>query len=510
MAESHPEITGNPETSPTTLGYTETSYLFSAPVIKPRVRRADVDVIMIFLTYGIYLFHLCRIYTPNGTRAGIIYPNMSDISVSEDPFTTIYLGHILHWFTGFMHAWNMPMFFYLSGQNAYSALFRRSETKFRDERVHRLLVPTLFLCAVTQFPFTMSYFAPRDTPLVEESYWEYAIGFYRFPYFHQSWFLLYLFIFAQVFTFWFRTFHPAHNTAETTTLSFCGSTACCCTVKPFSRITRYICCLNFLFKPALTPEEFVSAVKWYLGGPIRLALIPGIVIGVVETAHLLYGGYFRSFPIFSYLAVFLMGYATAAADKEIRQHSKVWAWSCLSVGTVLCSVFGVGMVIYGKDNENNEAFTSMIGMVIYGEDTSKNRFITGLLGGFTRGIGQWLFLIGSIALAREIITTPQDWHQKCRVMAMPFYLIHQQLLDAFAAGALWVPYLRTFPVMLIITSVLILIITYLITKSGSLRYFFGLPTPGGSWLPGKPLRGFVPVLVLTGVLMLQIILARNL
>ena len=494
MAESHPEITGNPETPPTTPGYTETSYLFSAPVIqenKPRVRRADVDVIMICLTYGIYLFHLCRIYTPNGTRAGIIYPNMSDISISEDPFTTIYLGHILHWFTGFMHAWNMPMFFYLSGQNAYSALFRRSETKFRDERVHRLLVPTLFLCSVTQLPFTLAYFAPRDIPLAEDSYLEYVRGFYKSPQVHQAWFLLYLFIFTQVFTFWFRTFHPAHNTAETTTLSFCGSTACCCTVKPFSGLTQYFCCLNFLLKPALTPDEFVSAVKWYLGGPIRLALIPGIVIGVVETGHLLHGGFFRYFPIFSYLVIFLMGYAAEAAEMEIRQHSKVWAWSCFLVGTVLCSVFGVGFVISGEDNDDPRILTSSIG-------------------GFTRGIGQWLFLKGSIALAREIITTPRDWHKKFRMMAMPFYLIHLQLLVGFAAGALWVPYLRTFPVMLIITSVLIITITNLITKCESLRYFFGLPTPEGSWLPGKLLRGFVPVLVLSVIVLLQIILARNL
>ena len=282
---------------------TETSYILPKSstddekcpeeINKPPGRRADIDVIMIVLTYGVYLFHICKMYTPSASPAEeryheVRYPDLIKISTSDDPFTPIYLGVIVHWFVGFMHAWNMPMFFYLSGQNTYFALFRRSETEFRGGRVHRLLVPSLFLCTVTQLPLTLAYFARREVPLVEESYWEYMKGFYRLPHFQQSWFLLYLFLYAQVFTFWIRTFHPAHNTAETTTLSFCGFTSCCCTVKPFSCLTRYFCCLNFILKPALTPGEFVFAVKWYLGGPIRLALIPGIVIGVVETGHRLY------------------------------------------------------------------------------------------------------------------------------------------------------------------------------------------------------------------------------
>jgi hypothetical protein len=76
------------------------------------------------------------------------------------------------------------------------------------------------------------------------------------------------------------------------------------------------------------------------------------------------------------------------------------------------------------------------------------------------------------------------------------------------AGAMWVPYLRTLPVLLILTSIVSIAISYLITKSGPLGYFFGLPPPKNSCLPGKLLRGFVPVLVLSGLAVIQILLAN--
>ena len=119
-------------------------------------RRVEVDIIIIFLTYGIFLFHLFFIYNPESNYYDLFYPNMGNVTIAEDPFTILSLNAIILWFKQFMHAWNMPMFFYLSGQNTYSALNRRTETQFRDERVHRLLVPALFLSLVTKFPLTIS------------------------------------------------------------------------------------------------------------------------------------------------------------------------------------------------------------------------------------------------------------------------------------------------------------------------------------------------------------------
>ena len=124
-----------------------------------------------------------------------------------------------------MDVWQMPMFFFLSGVSAFFALYRRSEKQFREERMHRLLVPYLLL-AVLNGVYSITFFAPR-TPLCEQFYehgkvidnnelpWDYCEMNYKYtrndtfpeylmkhyigiPIAGQGWFLLYLFFYSQV------------------------------------------------------------------------------------------------------------------------------------------------------------------------------------------------------------------------------------------------------------------------------------------------------------------------
>ena len=127
-----------------------------------------------------------------------------------------------------------------------------------------------------------------------------------------------------------------------------------------------------------------------------------------------------------------------------------------------------------------------------------------------RGLGLWCFIIGAVALAREKFTTSSDKLKILRELSMPFYLIHAQVLVAYIAGAMWIPYLRTLPITVIIVTLLTTTISFLITKSGSLRYFFGLAPPKDSFLPGKPLRGFVPTLIMTALVIRHIIIVNTL
>ena len=88
-----------------------------------------------------------------------------------------------------------------------------------------------------------------------------------------------------------------------------------------------------------------------------------------------------------------------------------------------------------------------------------------------------------------------------------------QVLVAILSGALWVPYLDTFPVILLLATVTTFILALIITKIGPLRlvnlyfsllffkqfvfrYLFGLPTPKGSCIPGKICQRFVPCILL--------------
>ena len=54
----------------------------------------------------------------------------------------------------------------------------------------------------------------------------------------------------------------------------------------------------------------------------------------------------------------------------------------------------------------------------------------------------------------------------------------------------------TLPVLLVLSTVLTLCLSWLITKSGPVRYLFGLPTPPSSLLPGHRARGFLPLCLL--------------
>ena len=72
---------------------------------KPSSRRPDIDLIRVVLTWGILLYHVVLIYAPYAAYYVRIIP---ETSVPEWHLAAL-------WFIISMNAWNMPMFFFLSG-----------------------------------------------------------------------------------------------------------------------------------------------------------------------------------------------------------------------------------------------------------------------------------------------------------------------------------------------------------------------------------------------------------
>ena len=72
---------------------------------KPSSRRPDIDLIRVVLTWGILLYHVVLVYAPYAAYYVRIVP---DTSVPEWHLAAL-------WFIISMNAWNMPMFFFLSG-----------------------------------------------------------------------------------------------------------------------------------------------------------------------------------------------------------------------------------------------------------------------------------------------------------------------------------------------------------------------------------------------------------
>ena len=126
--------------------------------------------------------------------------------------------------------------------------------------------------------------------------------------------------------------------------------------------------------------------------------------------------------------------------------------------------------------------------------------------GLYRAFGEWLFVLGVYAVARWVGQTfKQDllfallffltgmfsllnidtsrfstklpclsiWHTNRYyfkiTLVIWFHILHCQVLVAILSGALWVPYLSTFPSTLLLTTIVAFLISLLITKLGPVR-----------------------------------------
>ena len=126
---------------------------------KKSSRRPDIDIIRIGLTWGILMYHTVIIYAPYTSYYVKIIPEMP-----AQPWHLLAL-----WFIVSMNAWNMPMFFFLSGISAFFGLKKRSENQFIQERLHRLFIPALFLALTASFPISTNILA-KLSPNCQEYY----------------------------------------------------------------------------------------------------------------------------------------------------------------------------------------------------------------------------------------------------------------------------------------------------------------------------------------------------
>ena len=176
-----------------------------------------------------------------------------------------------------------------------------------------------------------------------------------------------------------------------------------------------------------------------------------------------------------------MGYAIMAEDANgFAEIMKKYRWLYLFIGTVFLQIY--------------------VAITLGAEDWFKKFYphITPyILKCIFRGFGEWIFIIGLYSVNRHLCTRSHPIINTLRGMAMPFYLLHQQVLVILVSGTLWVSYLGSFPATITLTTICTCIISFLVAKSpGPIRYFFGLPSKHNI-IPGEKLSGFLPVTVLS-------------
>lgn len=229
-------------------------------------------------------------------------------------------------------------------------------------------------------------------------------------------------------------------------------------------------------------------------GPIKLACIPGAFLALVELAlrWAFPDGRFHAFSFLvdwcnniHFVTVYFLGYAIMSGDSAgFGEILKRCRWWYLVIGTILILIFYVPIALL----------------------LHPYPLINYPLTCIFRGFGEWMFMLGLYAVYRNIFTKHFKIIKILREMAMPFYLLHQQVLIALVSGTLWIPYLGSFIATIILSTLGTCIISFLVVKSpGPIKYFFGLPS--NHWIvPGKKLAGFIPLILLCiTVVMLTII-----
>ena len=395
--------------------------------------------------------------------------------------------------------------------------------------MHRLLVPALFLACCTKVVFLVSYFAPTKFECMEShvenktnstgfclqfvsTAWEKGTGlttpyvwnlvvFFISPFSHQAWFNLYLFLYAQILAFNFSNWHAKHGDDGPTKPTCCGKENCNLLTKPFSLFARVLCCMNICFMSSTNPGEFTSATKKLLMGPIKLACVPSIYLVLVELSlrWIFPDGKYHAFSFlfdwcnnFHFIGVYFLGYAIMSGDAHgFCGILKKCRWWYLIVGTLLLLAY-VTVVIMGDHIFANfyPNVTKYILQCVF------------------RGFGEWMFMVGLYAVNRNVCTRSFEVIKTLRQMAMPFYLLHQQVLIVLVSGTLWIQYLGSFIVTILLSTIITFVIAFLVVKSpGPIRYFFGLPSKN-KIIPGVKLSGFGPFVALCVIVVIEAIVAN--
>ena len=318
------------------------------------------------------------------------------------------------------------------------------------------------------------------------------VGIYRLPLPAQAWFCLYLFLYSKILAFNFNKWHSKHGDEGPEQATFCGQQNSSVLKKPFSNFARILCCMNVCFIPSTNHGEFNKSIQKLLMGPIKLMLIPSILIALIELRFRNVFGDKRGKVWIDwcnhihYFVVFFLGYAIMAGDNRGFSYIlKKCRWWYLFIGTLFLTAH-VTIILIGENlfSNFNPKVTSYILRCIF------------------RGFGEWTFILGLYAVNRTICTTNFKITKILREMAMPFYLLHQQVLVGITSGTLWIPYLGSFIGTITLTTLSTCGIAFLIAKSpGPIRYFFGLPSKH-KLIPGQKFKGYGPfiVLILIGII----------
>ena len=314
------------------------------------------------------------------------------------------------------------------------------------ERFHRLLAPAMFnMCFINVIRI---YLETSKEKFNNENkrFLSAVIEGYKFPINpHIVWFLFDLFSYSIAMVFLFKKWHPNHENQP--------------------KQNKFDLCRVYNPLPK-NHEQFSRFITKTIVGPIKLILIPGIVLTAVEFGFRSRFTGPRTKPWLDwcnhmhYIWLYIIGYAIMSVetllDSIMRKYGKLYLFS----GTILLCL-NVQTIIYPEkkltwfSNTYNKIFLNTIHM-----------------------FGQWMFMIGLYATAKTIATEDRRALSLCRFskLTMPFYLVHRVILAGVSNQLTKDTKTEfAFATNLFFTTLLSLLASYIIHNSPmSVKYCFGM------------------------------------
>ena len=373
---------------------------------------------------------------------------------------------------------------------------RRSENEYKKERFHRLVIPALFLMFFTNLIFAFSPTINEDKVRELTFFNQFAI-LYRFPYNpRQSWFCIDLYIYAYVLKTCFLKWHPSHN--GEININACVNENSGFGQRMKSKLTHSSFRLIYFVIPK-NADEFYKCTNKMLLGPIKLILGPATGLSVIELL------FRRSFPNdrerlwndwcnhLHFLFLYFLGYAIISIESTYL--------------AIIFDKYGVIYLCSGAVFLLLQVTTILVGRDWLGDLYDND--ISYVLVNIFRCFGEWMLMVGLYAISKRICTKNFRILKILREMAMPFYLLQLAVIRLIRLASLWISFLDSFLITLILSTICTGGYSLLIVKSPSaLRYFFGLPSHDKTF-PGQWLKGYGPFIFLVCVGIIECIIANS-
>ena len=362
---------------------------------------------------------------------------------------------------------------FLSFSN-YLHVNRRTAIEYRKERFHRLIIPALFLLCFKDIPATL--LKCKNTGF-EVCFHQLSL-IYSFPWKWNpgvTWFLYDMYIYSQLFLVCFLKWHPNHGSENTNENNQENQAS-----QKVTNLKNYAWRpfgISFIIPP--TPDIFTSCMSKILIGPIKLILIPSLILSMIEICLR------RSFP---------GRFAIWSSWCDNFHHTFLYV-----LGYTLISIWHMGIDSILIENgllylvSGSVVILLQIATILMG-----GNWIGGIYGNMflypsicvLRGFGEWMFMVGLYGTLNRFCKS-NTTISVLREMAMPFYLLHS-IVIALVINANIAPVTASFDSflrLLILSTLISLMISFMIIKSpGFVRYFFGLPSREnvlfGQWLKG--------------------------